>query len=220
MRRILLVFVTGLLFGSPSHAQLGARVGAALANTSSDIQFTDANGQPIGTGTGYFVSYTYGLSLGLPLSEQLFIQPEINYLQKGFELPEITTSTEQVSALRLGIAYLELPVLLRREFPAGSGRLYLQGGPAVGYALQVIERIREENTWNTRRFPVSDFYGGGYRRWELSGVVGGGWYSAPIGQLRLVVDGRYIHGLTNNLDNLAVERHRNVALTAGVVYDW
>lgn len=128
----------------------------------------------------------------LPIGDGFFaIQPELHWMQKGSTIEDINGDDVNNT-----FNYLELPVLLRFNF-GGSAKIFLIGGPSVGYLLGGKSGDEDID---------KDFY----NELEFGAHIGAGIGLGPI-----EVDVRYIAGFSDisEVDNLEV---KNSGFGAGV----
>lgn len=170
----------------------GVRGGVNLSTTTSD----GADG-----GLGWRAGLVAGGFVTWPIAGGLSLQPEGLYSSKGAKLDE-----EGVDA-QLLLDYLEVPVLVRVSLPAFRNRgAYVAAGPAFGLRLRA--RTRTDFGGAIEEIDIAD----DVERSDLGLVVAGGF---ALG--RIVVDGRYVHGLADVDRDEAVEvRNRTVSVTAGI----
>lgn len=184
------------IFATAANAQtfsIGAKVGSTW-NTVSAPSFS---------GTIDFKTMTninFGLVGEVGLTENFSIQPEINYVQKGFRLNEGTDLTLFGVNLPVGasavtaIKYVDVPILGKYKFNTEGAGFYVFAGPSVGYAtggnLETHAKVIID--FNIASTPI-DLDAVNYKRWEVGAVVGGG-VELPIGRAQLFADVRYSHG--------------------------
>ena len=82
-----------------------------------------------------------GVSLGaafnVEVNEMLSVQPEVQFVQKGFRLDESFSASgysEKIEG-KVSINYLEIPVLLKTSFGNENFKFFLNGGPSLGIGL-------------------------------------------------------------------------------------
>lgn len=172
---------------------LGAKVGYNWNNVSA----------PAFNGTLDFKQMTnvnFGLVSQIGLTDNFSIQPELNYVQKGFRIQESKDLTLYNVPIPLGVnavtavKYIDIPVLAKYKFRSAGASGYVFAGPSVGYALsgnlethaQVIIDIKVAST------PIN-LDAVNYKRFEVGGVVGAG-FEVPIGSAKLFAEARYTHG--------------------------
>nr|MCU0358436.1 PorT family protein [Cyclobacteriaceae bacterium] len=105
------------------------RIGMTVSRTNAeDEQFIEQKSV-----TGFVL----GVAAEWPLNASLSVQPEFNFVQKGFGVKADISDqglTVQVDN-RTTINYLELPVLLKYYVNDADTRVYLIAGPSIGYGL-------------------------------------------------------------------------------------
>jgi hypothetical protein len=128
MRNLLLLLL--LVVGSSTfvHAQyFGARVGGLATNASIDFDNAevDVDGKT-NLMLGVFADFPLGTNL-------ISIQPEINYLNRGYE---IDANVGNLVAYEQSVAYIDLGAIVKLNFgrdnPLG---FYVGAGPFVSYAV-------------------------------------------------------------------------------------
>ena len=137
-----------------------------------------------------------------PVFSWMDLQPEVLYSMKGAEVEEFDI------AAKLLLDYIEVPVLGRFSRGTPSARSwYVIGGPSLGYLLRA--RTRADFGGATEEIDVID----DVERFDFGIVAGGG-----IEFGRIVIDGRYVHGLSDidkdTSDDVKVT-NRAVSLTVG-----
>lgn len=119
------------------------------------------------------------------------IQPELNFINKGTSLK--TSSKRE----KLNLNYLELPVLAKYSF----GPVYLNAGPSLG--LRLGQGSKEKAGYGAMK--KLDF-----------GVQMGGGLAIPVGLGKVILDARYVLGLTNISDVKGANiKNRGVVISAG-----
>ena len=207
-----LLFTLLLLFsGLTLTAQgigLGVRAGATFANGSfADDDFDSES----------ITGYSFGVLLPISLTENFAIQPEASYVQKGYRasIDFLGVNTES----GVYYTYLEIPVLLRASFGPDALKVYLQGGPAFGYAAggRIEQSINGESVEETIDF--EDAFFTDFNRGEVSGIVGAGVLLGGVSGLGIMIDGRYAFGLSDN-DGTDTGEYRNqgITLSAGLLF--
>ncbi len=130
------------------------------------------------------------------------LQPEVLYAMKGSKGEEFGI------VAKLLLDYIEVPVLARiSRGGAGARSWYVVGGPSFGYLLRA--KTRADFGSSTEEIDVIDEV----ERFDFGIVAGGG-----IEFGRIVVDGRYTHGLSDidkdTSDDVKVT-NRAVSVTVG-----
>ena len=175
---------------------LGAKVGYNWNNVTA----------PAFNGTLDFKKMTntnFGLVAQIGLTDNFSIQPELNYVQKGFRIQESKDLNLYNVPIPLGVSavtaikYIDIPLLAKYKFRGEGASGYVFAGPSVGYALsgnlethaQVIIDIKVAST-NINLDAVD------YKRFEVGGVVGAG-FEVPIGRAKLFGEARYTQGFND-----------------------
>jgi hypothetical protein len=142
----------------------------------------------------------FGLVAQIGLTDNFSIQPELNYVQKGFRLNETKDLTLYNVPIPLGVnvvtavKYLDMPILAKYKFRGQGASGYVFAGPSVGYALN--------GNLETHAQVIIDFKVASipfnldavnYKRFEVGGVVGAG-FEVPIGGAKLFGEARYTQG--------------------------
>lgn len=187
-RRLLLMTLAVCAFGAgPAGAgnlSFGAKAGFGLANLTGTPDYWEP-----------FTDYKAGLSGGLVVlyefNDRLALQPELLYSQRGVKsnlyegivLVDVTASFD----------YVELPVLLRYQFPLESRfKPHLFAGPSVSYnlnaELELSASVLSASADIGSVTQVSDF-----------GVVAGGGFAYEAGPGVITLDARVYYGFTNVL---------------------
>jgi hypothetical protein len=164
------------------------------------VNFSTLQNEP-SLGSGGF-GYRQGLVAGAFFTWPLGwfdLQPEVLYTSKGAAL-----DLEGIDS-KLVLDYLEVPVLARWRL---GQRLYVAAGPAVAWRLKAASRTKFSGA--TEEIDLDDDVKG----YDV-GVVG----AVGVRFGKVVVDGRYTHGLididSDTSDEVTV-RNRAITISAGV----
>jgi hypothetical protein len=189
-----------MLLAAPVSAQV--RGGLKGGITSATLYGDDA--EDAGSTTGFIG----GAFLSFPLSPAFTIQPELLFARKGAS----DTAIEDADA-DLRLSYLELPILAKFSFPAGSLRPHLFAGPYAAYRTGCT--IEASGGGVSISFDCDD------DEFELKktdfGFQFGAGFDYDLGGIALVVDGRYGLGLVSlddSEDGVDV-KNRSFAFMAG-----
>lgn len=144
----LLVLTTAFAWAQPT---LIPRLGLTLSNTSAEEQ--------AGTSKKMTTGFSLGVGFEFNLHPSLSVQPELNYVQKGFgfELSEqdpdlgFTVSIDN----QIHINYLELPVLVKFYPNAETKSLYLLAGPSLGLGLGGKNKAQVSSSFLGQSFNLS-----------------------------------------------------------------
>jgi opacity protein-like surface antigen len=153
-----------------------------------------------------------GVDAELPVSGNLYFQPELRFVQKGFNFAAGSGSQDRLDAT--GRAdYLELPLLLKVKFdqlhPLSP---FVYVGPAV--ALRVGE------TASATLGGVDTVVNGiAFNPWDFSALVGLGADYQFSPTLRGVLQAEYSYGFSNASSETRLDwKSRGVIVTAGLMF--
>ncbi|AWW30995.1 PorT family protein [Echinicola strongylocentroti] len=129
----LLLFVSTMFFSSLSNAQVqwGVRAGMNMANS----KFTQADGSV--EETDPVVRMQIGLTLDVPVWNNIYLQPSLIYQGKGFKGMGIWPAlAEEDSEFKVNLSYLVMPIhVVFKPKLGSSGHLLVGAGPYIGYGL-------------------------------------------------------------------------------------
>ena len=196
----LLLLVT---FTTNSFAQnFGLRGGINLANISFEEEDLGADSK---------IGLVIGGIAEIGLSELISLQPELNFVQKGYQL-DIDFFGSKIES-KANINYLDVPVNVKVGFDAGGAKIYFLAGPGFGYALNGSIEFCESGNCESEdlEFDNDD----GFNRFEISGNLGAG---VQFGQI--FVDLRYVLGISNlNEDDVdGNASNRGFQISAGYMF--
>lgn len=200
-----------------AQAQVAIKAGVNFANMNfesddDDIQDLAKNGA---------VKFTVGAAFILPLAENIALQPEFLFTQKGAETTYKFLGSETTQDITYN--YIDIPVLLRLGFGETTGEglgFYINGGPYVGYALS--GKVKTSSLLGDSEVDYTFDDKDDQRRVDFGLSLGAG---VTIGNL--MFDARYNHGTNNLLDgdadngndgNFDKLQHRGLAFTAGLIF--
>jgi hypothetical protein len=188
MRRLsttILALATITLVSAPAaHAQtIGFKLGASLANWSAD----DLDNTNLNSITGFAGGGHIRFGMG-----RLGIQLELLSITKGTEFEDLSGDDDG----KIGIEYVEIPLLLHVPLSLGSITPYVFGGPSL--AFEVSCSVEEGGLDVDCDDPAGDIIG---RSSTDFGVSAGGGLGFPVGPGNLFVEGRYTWGLKNLNDS-------------------
>ncbi len=73
-----------------------------------------------------------GVYAAIPVSENAFVQPEINYQQQGMKSTDFTVEeTNYKGSAKLNLSYVNVPVLVKYVIPSTNLGIYV--GPQIGF---------------------------------------------------------------------------------------
>lgn len=137
MRTIFLTVMMCILFSSIS-AQI--KFGVSAGTNFSNIKTTDeGEHKPI-------IGITGGVNIKLGIGKHFAFQPELNFIQKGYQYKE-EGSDQGLSFKAKGkqlINYLELPLNFSYRLPLAKKNIFVSAGPAVAFALSGFHKAATE----------------------------------------------------------------------------
>ena len=189
-------------------------------------------------GTYLTDDYLIGLNLGLvaevPLGRDLFLQPELSFVQKG-HLPEhlkAPAAPARISTTpKYTLNYLELAMLPKYQRTWDSFGVFVVAGPSVGYLQSGTITLFEDQDGEAVEAEERDlpFEDDNFHRFEISLHLGGG-FSVPLrDNMDVFLDARYVLGLTdvNNETEVGFPRsgtervfvqNRGIAISLGALF--
>jgi hypothetical protein len=188
-----------LLAAQRPERMFGAQVGLNLA----DVGGPGADGG----GTEARVGFLAGLFGSIPVGENLAIQPELLYTQKGFKI------TDNGATANLKLSYVQVPVFGKISFPSESTTPFLVAGPSLGLKVGCRVSARSQGVsvgidcQNDTESVISA------SSTDFSLVVGGG---VELGDA--IVSARYDHGISNIDSAAGAPSTSNRTLTISVGY--
>jgi hypothetical protein len=175
-----------------------ASVGAEVGYSRSDLGGPDA--QQLRSRQGALT----GVYLDLPIRGGFGVRPELLFALKGGRAE--TAGEGGTTLLDIELAYVEMPLLVRLQWPRGRYRPVIFGGPApavqIGCDLRVVLPGQEVRA--TCADPTVTLF----RDLDF-GLVAGGGVEARFSQAALALEARYTTGLRSALTTADV---RNRAL--------
>ena len=190
-------------FAVQVHAQsVGVKAGVNIASWAGDDIFDE----------DVFSSIT-GLQFGavavLPVSDKFAIQPELLFLQKGFE-NEIDFLSEKIITTTT-LNYLEIPILARITLTEGPTQIFVNAGPSIGLGLGGTIKSEAGGVEEEEDF---DFDENDTNSFDLGLAVGAG-VQFEVGPGNLFIDVRYLLGLSG-LDDSENEEEQIDAFNRGI----
>ena len=156
------------------------------------------------------------------------LQPEVQWVQKGFRFDEgidIPVGNINIPAgveATIRTNYIEMPLLAKAKFGNDRVQGYALLGPSLGYALngKLITRTRFLFEFDPIRTDLN-FDNLDYNRFEVS-AVGGLGIQFNFNGIKWFADARYTHGLTELYNFPVVNeqiKNRGLAFNTGVMLD-
>ncbi len=188
LRRLIFVVIVFFMTSHGAAAAGDLSVGAKVGFNYSGITETPDYWEPYKEAKAGF---TGGMVLLYEFNDQLAIQPELLYTQKGVK------SNLYEGIILVDVAatftYVELPILLRYQVPLkGKFKPFVFAGPSISYSLsselEFSASILSATVDIGSITHVSDF-----------GLVAGGGFGYEVGSGLLTLDARVYYGFTNVL---------------------
>jgi hypothetical protein len=154
-----------------------------------------------------------GVYLSASLGGGLSIRPELLFALKGGRT-EVSLEDGSTATLDIDLAYVEVPLLARVNFPTGRLRPVLFAGPSAGFQIGCDLQVIAADT--TARRSCSIVVPGFFRSFDY-GVVGGGGAEFVWGQSALSLEARYTAGI-RSIVNGATVRNRVFDLMLGLTF--
>lgn len=199
---ILMVF-----FSLNLSAQIGVRAGVNLSNLSIDPEEDELS-------TGTKLGFGFGIFYKLKASDNLSIQPELNFMQHGakFDVELLGLSSEST----LSFNYLQVPVMVKYGFgDMNATNFYVQGGPYLGLG---IGKVKSKSCIDGECEEEEQEYGDGEdgpKNPDFGLQLGAG---VNLNS-KISFDARYILGLTNlTSDDDATIKHTGINISVGYTF--
>ncbi len=192
-----------LLLMIPTYAQIsfGLKGGVNVAEFSFKDQGTTIPQSSIN-------GFTFGAVLEIGITDNIFIQPEAVFIQKGSEL------NTSITGLTTNVNYLDIPLLLKiKLLNSKLLNINLLGGPSFGLALNGEEAITGGQTIDVN-------FGGedGLKRFDL-GINAGGGVGVNLGSIGVFGDIRYLFGVSDISEGANREiKNRGLNLSIGLMF--
>lgn len=151
-----------------------------------------------------------GLMLEISAGQHFAVQPELNWLQKGYAFDNGTVTTRWI------FNELDLHVLAKYKFDLGKVRSYVNAGPTIGKVLNGFKKPS-----NASKIDL-DFTKDKIRPWDY-GLAAGLGLGLDAGPGVLFVDGRYMLSLVDIFEASANKgKFRKVGFdyTLGFLIPW
>ncbi|GAA4418159.1 hypothetical protein GCM10023187_51300 [Nibrella viscosa] len=127
-----LVSLAGLA-SAQNHKLLSVRVGGGVSGLTFPASVTAVNGKRTTQSASSLYTYAAGVGLNIPLGGRFSLQPELTYVRKSYELR--MTEGGINARVQYYFNYVEVPLLLRAFWAKNRFRVFVFGGPAIGYGL-------------------------------------------------------------------------------------
>lgn len=213
IRIAILLFSVLLLCGSPAKGQVdispGVRVGLNSSSVGGDTDayaraFAGLGGQDLNVETSFVnrTGYTVGAYALLDFSGPFALQPELRYIQRGFELIVTVGSVpnRRTTAPEIHLDYVDIPILARYEVPVSEGvSPHVFAGPAFGFNIKAESVVSGETNDESEGTSGTDV------ELEMGAGVDFDLSALGFGTGAVTLDGRYGYGLTNLIDSDQVD---------------
>ncbi len=168
---------------------------------------------------------TAGIIGGYQITDNFGVQTEINYARRGFTVEALRDVSILDANVIAGLAaetrldYIEVPVLARGKFGSGDLKIYVEGGPYVGYAaggnIKVKGRFIADIIVADEEINLDD---DAFQRFDYGASYGAGVeYTIGRGMFSFGVRGQ--ESFTSSLDDNALGLQlRNSAIGANISY--
>ncbi len=210
-----------LALGASATAQLsiGPRAGINLAKWNGDEEF-ESDFEDIQNR----LSLLFGAVAEIRMNDNFAIQPELNFIQKGFKVEDSFEEQGELVTEELSVImnYLEIPVMLKGGVSFGAGRFDVLAGPSLGYALNGKLKYKYTFAGETETESEDiDFDEDEISRIDF-GLQFGGAFSFKLGETAtLFADARYLLGLSNlndSADDSITANNRGIAISVGALF--
>lgn len=193
IKALFIMAIIGWHSSIQAQISVGGRLAANIANVDGDGMDTDAK---------------FGLDIAvvaeIPVSEAVSVQPELHFLQKGYTLDFGGDDFKRT------LNYIEIPVLAKYNFgSAESVGGFVVVGPSVGFGVGVRAKLGDETesgSFDEANLNAVDF-----------GAAFGGGVNIPVSNGNVVIDVRYLLGLTDIFDGESEVMNRGVNFGVGYV---
>lgn len=210
MKARIFLLVAGMFAAYIANAQfsVGVKTGMNFADASlsgvSESILPDAN--VVNTALA-------GVNMQYHITDKLSFQPEVNWVQRGFQAYAGTNVNILDIPVPVGITaitkinYIELPVQLKYKFATGNVQPYIMAGPSVAYAtsgtIREVAKALIDFNIGTQDINLSN---SNFNRWEAGARIQAGVaFKTVLGEIQL--EGGYYHGLTDFFKNPIVDVH-------------
>ncbi len=209
--RALLLSAIALSTGAivlPAHAQgLSPVAPHPVFGAMAGLNFSKLGGDDVddvSRRTAFIGGVYMDLQLGRP---GLLLHPELLYSQKGTK-----TDLEELSDATLRLDYIEVPVLVRYEFPtSGSVRPFVSAGPSIGFQVKCDAKGKVNGGDVTADCDAMDVDN---QSVDFS-AIGDLGVQFRTGTRLITIGGRYTHGFSDVIKDVDA-KNRTFALYLGV----
>ncbi|MFT3679769.1 MAG: porin family protein [Ferruginibacter sp.] len=125
MKKIILGIASIAITSILSAQSFGVQVGGNMASQSVKADESDVS-ISLQSKTGFII----GVLTEVPIANSLNFRPELNFIQKGSKL-----NVPGVVETKTSLNYLEIPLNVTYNHPAGTGHVFFGAGPSIGIGL-------------------------------------------------------------------------------------
>lgn len=132
----------------------------------------------------------FGGAVEIPIGNNYFLQPEMNYIEKGGRSTLNTINAAGALDIFIKYDFVDIPILFKARFGESDMRLELVGGPFIGFALTkslVVQNISGGDTSTAVDLAGTDY----------GAILGLGADFKISSDSWFFFTGRYIMGLAN-----------------------
>jgi len=189
MRKMSVILAVLIMVGA---AQAQHRIGLVGVLHFADVRLVKVGEDRFeGLDFSHRTLFGFGGVLDLTLAKNISLRIEPMYLQKGGNLED---DPEDFQSFRIKEEYFEVPLLLKAALSSRAIHPYLIAGPTVGLLLS-----------SKTGFDLPSDLGGGHIEVDTQdlnksvnfGVAIGGGIAIPLGHNVVFIEGRYVLGLSN-----------------------
>ncbi|QES87199.1 porin family protein [Rhizosphaericola mali] len=203
MKKAILAFLfAGGLLGASAQSQHGG-VSYGFNAGMSLFNVTNNDGGKSITG------FSGGVYVSLPISKQVYIQPELNYQMQGTKATDISNGGSSYD-VKYKMNYLNLPVLVKYNLPETNFSIY--AGPQLGYLTDSKIDASGYGSYSARDI---------MNKVDFAGVYGLEYYF-PINKVNaFTINARYSTGFTKILKSDYTSddsngKHKGFTFTVGL----
>lgn len=206
---VLLLLLPAALAAQEAPRRRGPRpsVGGEVGYSRSDLGGPDA--ERVRSRQGALT----GVYMQLPLTGPLSLRPEILFALKGGRAQADVEGGGSIE-LDIGLAYIEMPLLLRAGPRRGRFRPVVFGGPAPALQIGCDVQIADPNT--PVRATCDETALPAFRSFDV-GIVGGAGLEVRWPQSALALEARYTTGLRSVLNDVDV-RNRSFGVVLSLTF--
>lgn len=167
---------------------IGVHFGPSFSNTS----FETNTGTDIGD-TSARTLLSGGIYAEFPLMPFLSWQPELNLIQRGYQVGD----EDVLGSTKIGLSYVEVPVFLKGSFQIFDTTLAMLAGPSIGYITGGTQSVRSMNLQRGLFDRTDELNLDTYNRFSFGFNLGAsvGWHLTS--SVMLTGGLRYYWGMTN-----------------------